>query len=380
MSDPTPPPDDVTPAAKLPLESGDSDDGGAEGVAATPTPTAGSEPGDDVTNEPPLPPPPDPSSPARDPEDEARRKLLMFIIGGSAAAAILLAVGLWLLLKPSDTTLSSTPTTSAAAQSTATLALIPSGNIPEGTTVTAMINLVSTMQFRSAVITVDGAQVAQTSSPNDPLTFTPPAGKHVAVGRVTLQNGEEVVTPPVEFTVGNSPSTRGPGSSASTPASSASTSTASSATTSTTEAPIGPIQAGGVSTEGIKPLRFGDAQDESASIVGEKLTNDCPVIAPVYSGGKANTFFGFPGGKFTYFGTFNPEWSTTEGAKVGMTAEEVKSLVTGLTEKPGPAPYTLLVKKSQDATNELVFWVGGDGKVVLLASSTGELAEAKQCG
>lgn len=349
-------------------------------------PTTGQDRGDGtqllppLDDESPLPLPDITAKHALDDDERSRRNLLMFIMGGSVAAVILLIIAGVLFLKPSDSSLSSTPTTTP---SSASLTLVPAGPIPDGTTVTAKITLISTQSFRSAIVTVDGQKVAQTSSATEPLSFTPPNGQHTAVGRVTLQNGEEVLTPPVEFTVGaaGTTSATGPRPTVPSPSTTASTAAvpATTASTTPTTAPLGPIDPAGLSALGAKPMRFGDPLSVASSVFpGEAPDSKCAPIAPTFTGGRPFTYFGFPGQKFSYFLTQDPTMSTVEGAKVGMPAEQVKQLIPGMAEKTNAAGIPLLVQKSSDGSSELVFFLA-DNRVLFIAGSTGDLAESQQC-
>lgn len=324
-----------------------------------------------LSDDPELPPAPELEL---EPDAAARRNLLYFIIGGAALAVVLLIVAVVLLVSGSGDSVSSAPPTTAS-NSSAVLTLTPSGSIKPGTTVTARINLSSTSTFQSAVILLDGAPVAQAAAVTDPMTFTPTPGRHSAVAKVTLTSGEEVTSPPIEFTVAASA-----GTSTTAAPSSPSSTTATSVAPSTTAAPTGgPLQPNGLSADGAKPLKFGDPVDRAATTFpGEQSASTCAPISPTYSGGRTFTFFGFPGGTFSYFLTQDPELSTVEGAKVGMTVDELQALMPGLESKTNAAGVALLVNKSADGSSELVFYVA-DGKVLFIAGSVGDRAESKQC-
>ena len=127
----------------------------------------------------------------------------------------------------------------------------------------------------------------------------------------------------------------------------------------------------GLTTDGVKPLVFGDPTSRATALTGMSPTPICGTAGEnaIIHDALPGLSLRFDGGRFTEYSTNDPRYSTPSGGRVGMSASEVLAKIP--TAKREAGPYDNRVLAVHSGGNILMFVLTGDRVSQIVAGREG---------
>lgn len=127
----------------------------------------------------------------------------------------------------------------------------------------------------------------------------------------------------------------------------------------------------GLTTDGVRPLVFGDPTPKATAITGKSPTPICGTQGEdaTISDALPGLSLRFGGGRFSEYSTSDPRYSTPSGGRVGMSAAQVQAKIPTAKREAGPYGNDVLAVHS--GANVLLFVLSGERVTQITAGKDG---------